>query len=616
MGEGRYTEEEWIALLENNREEGAAALWEAYSGLVWRVCARRLSDPEDIKESVNDTFAAFCLNPQKFDPAKGTLKKYLCAIADHQALDLCRKNERRQRAEEKAREQWIREKEQTWELLPEEELDEILCRLEPLDGAILRMKYYEGMSFKEIAARMELPYEAVKKRSQRSMKKLLKLLLLGLLLAALAGCAALLFQRFQFQEKTGFNWEEENPVYSLSGERPVCEKDGVIFTVTDAVYREGELYLAIFASFPAGTGEERRRFAEIADYYMGFCQGEGLSMVPELGTSHRSFEEGERMSAWFYWQPEEDSGELSLLLRLDPTGEDGRIRETTLYYRADGEEETFGMKGEAPVFELKLTRLDFSEDISSLGQTAEYPGGSLLIRPGHTVGEGAGISLYSISEREGYAVSPFLTQSSRGTGSGEHRPPYLTDASGKEYPAQAVSDSTSKLAEKALYIPGAGAGIYTLVIPQLCLEGEAETESVSLSLPSEEGEVQRVDGEVSFPDGDRVRILNVKAEKGAERIEWSREGEIWTEERNYWRYILDCESISGKKSGEEPVLCSFNASAEFRGGSERASISVLSGNQIILTYQGEEPQTEAVIKFHSPVYLLEQEIREEVEIKP
>ena len=58
MGSQPYTEEELLRLLGENLEEGSAALLETYSGLVCWVCSRRLPDPEDVKECVNDTFAA------------------------------------------------------------------------------------------------------------------------------------------------------------------------------------------------------------------------------------------------------------------------------------------------------------------------------------------------------------------------------------------------------------------------------------------------------------------------------------------------------------------------------------------------------------------------------
>ena len=104
MGSQPYTEEELLRLLGENLEEGAAALLETYSGLVCWVCSRRLPDPEDVKECVNDTFAGFCREWTRFDPEKGSLKNYLCMLADRRALDRYRKNQRQSRAEERARE--------------------------------------------------------------------------------------------------------------------------------------------------------------------------------------------------------------------------------------------------------------------------------------------------------------------------------------------------------------------------------------------------------------------------------------------------------------------------------------------------------------------------------
>ena len=76
-----YTDNELLKLLKKDREEGTAALLEQYTGLLWSVCARRLSNPEDIKECVNATFAEFCVNLEKYRPEKGTLKSYLCVMA-------------------------------------------------------------------------------------------------------------------------------------------------------------------------------------------------------------------------------------------------------------------------------------------------------------------------------------------------------------------------------------------------------------------------------------------------------------------------------------------------------------------------------------------------------
>ena len=97
-----YTEENLLSLLARDREAGAEAAWEMYGGLVWRVCARRLQNIEDVKECVNSTFADFCMRWEQYDPAKGTFRNYICTIADRKAVECYRRNAIRQRAEEKA----------------------------------------------------------------------------------------------------------------------------------------------------------------------------------------------------------------------------------------------------------------------------------------------------------------------------------------------------------------------------------------------------------------------------------------------------------------------------------------------------------------------------------
>ncbi|MBP3700958.1 MAG: sigma-70 family RNA polymerase sigma factor, partial [Lachnospiraceae bacterium] len=150
----KYTEEEIIHHLQSDlgsteREQGAAMLLEQYAGLLWSVCARRLQNTEDIKECVNSTFAQVCLHPEKYDAQKGSLKNYLCMVADRKAIDHYHENVRRQQAEEK----FARETEMGSMAVADgfpsgndraaDKLEEALAQLAPIDSQILRMKYYD-----------------------------------------------------------------------------------------------------------------------------------------------------------------------------------------------------------------------------------------------------------------------------------------------------------------------------------------------------------------------------------------------------------------------------------------------------------------------------------------
>lgn len=169
-------------------------LLERYAALVWKTASAYLDDPEDIKEIVNETFFEFYLHADRYDPHKGSYAAFLASIARHRAAGRRRKLDAEMRAAAALQTEPLPSEacpEDTAQPIAERvDLEEALGALDPEEFRLIRMKYYGGMSLKEIAASLELPYETVKKRHQRSLSKLKRMLILGLLLAILAALAA------------------------------------------------------------------------------------------------------------------------------------------------------------------------------------------------------------------------------------------------------------------------------------------------------------------------------------------------------------------------------------------------------------------------------------------
>lgn len=191
-----YTDKYLLELLNTNREKAAELFVKEFSVLLSGICARNLSNPEDISECVNDTFAEFFLNPGKYNPSKGSIKNYLCKIAEHKSIDLFRKNCHRIELEKelslKSKEDIYEQKYQTKE---NEQLSEALDQLPPLDQQILKMHYYEEKSYKEISEELGMSYEKVRKRGLRGKKKLLMLLLLALLVFGITACTTIVLKK-------------------------------------------------------------------------------------------------------------------------------------------------------------------------------------------------------------------------------------------------------------------------------------------------------------------------------------------------------------------------------------------------------------------------------------
>ena len=241
-------EEKIIAMLETDPQEAMVLLVEEYTGLLWNVAGQHLTNPEDIRECVNDTFAEFYFHQDRFDRTKGSLSTFLAAIVRNRAVSLYRKN----RAHEAAP-------------LPEDaagttedmdlsevrlDVEKAMKQLKPEDVEIIRMKYYEGKSVREIAESLGLPYETVKKRHQRGLSKL-KLLLLGVLIAAilalLAACAYVVLRHFGVIPGYQIDRDEATQLYiwDRTDTPPSVESELGTLTLVDAVCRNGELRLYV-----------------------------------------------------------------------------------------------------------------------------------------------------------------------------------------------------------------------------------------------------------------------------------------------------------------------------------------------------------------------------------
>ena len=244
-------------------------LMEQYAALVWKTAAAYLKNPEDIKECVNDTFLEFYLHSDRYDPKKGSYAAFLCTIARRKAVSIYRKNrkgsgfsvlsgEREGRAATAAPADMAEPEDMADPADMEEavagrlDLEAALQSLKPEEFDIIRMKYYDGMTIKEIADSLNLSHETVKKRHQRSLTKLQKALTIGLILAliaALAACAYVVLRYFGIVPGYGVNTDEEVPFYQLdTAELKSMPADGSSLEILEARYMNGVLYIDVHLS--------------------------------------------------------------------------------------------------------------------------------------------------------------------------------------------------------------------------------------------------------------------------------------------------------------------------------------------------------------------------------
>lgn len=149
------------------------AAFQAYSGAVKSVAMRVLRDESLAEDVVQDTFVTFWKRPDRYDPARGTLRTFLLTIAHRRAVDVVRSEEARTRREERPPDpQHFDLEDEVWTRRLSEHVRAALDELSEGERQAISLAYYGGLSYVEVAERLGAPEGTVKSRIRSGMKKL------------------------------------------------------------------------------------------------------------------------------------------------------------------------------------------------------------------------------------------------------------------------------------------------------------------------------------------------------------------------------------------------------------------------------------------------------------
>ena len=624
--------------METDLHAGTAAAFEAYGGLVWSTCARRLDNAEDIRECVDDTFLDFSRGYQRFDPEQGSLANYLCTIALRRATERYRKNQSISRAEEA-----YRSRTRTASSENHADLELALAQLDPVDAQILRSKYYGGMTYQEIAASLGLPCETVKKRGQRNLKKL-KFILIGLILALLAaGCAYIILRSFQFAEGAGPNFDPDRPIYQLTaveGE-PYALEHGTFFA-EDAIYQDGQLFFKVGVlsdgDFPEITEEmygwsipPEYAFGRFLSILVNVTATDTDGREVELQSGSR-YDDGDGKAAYeqlYLWDADETADTLTVQMSLNfqdpdtalkPDLSDHSYVDVGLLTPEDADK----IRSEPAQWTITLEKLDFQEE-GEAGTFYNYLDTGIMIRDGVAYPGGSYVSVYPYQSETAYTLAQFLTKGY--TGAYDDRIIELEAADGTRYPSRGVFGGTaSALMERQIYFPDAPTGEYTLEIPYLCVSKTDETSSVTAALPTGLGESLPLDETVYFTDGSGIHLTKVSYERSESLSAYTQQDGTLAERSVYiWGYVFEYELICN----EELILTDFHVSntvpvgdqvlngseSRGRGAPNTFAIRFEETNNRHRELYREGGDYEMTLSFHSPTYILDQQIRIPVTIE-
>jgi len=165
-----------IAVARRN-ERALEELFRRYAGQLGMLARRVVRDEQLASDVVQEVFVRLWERPERFDPARGTLRGFLLADAHGRAVDAVRSEVARRARETKDYAERLLEPspstgDEALMRILSSEVRELLEQLSEDERRAIELAYFEGHSYREVAELLSEPEGTVKSRIRSGLAKL------------------------------------------------------------------------------------------------------------------------------------------------------------------------------------------------------------------------------------------------------------------------------------------------------------------------------------------------------------------------------------------------------------------------------------------------------------
>jgi RNA polymerase sigma-70 factor (ECF subfamily) len=172
----RNGDEALLSALQDHNEAALARLFDLHGGAVHGVARRLVRDDALAEDVTQEVFLRLWRKPERFDPARGTLRAFLVRDAHGRSIDLIRSEESRRAREERDAFRSSGDvpgpEQEVWEAVRSEKVRAALAALPDLERDSVVLAYFGGLSYREVAERLGQPEGTTKSRIRAAMQRL------------------------------------------------------------------------------------------------------------------------------------------------------------------------------------------------------------------------------------------------------------------------------------------------------------------------------------------------------------------------------------------------------------------------------------------------------------
>ncbi len=164
-------------------ESALAEVYRRHGGTVHALAQRILGSDGRADDVTQDVFVELWRRPERYDPSRGSLRAFLVTVAHGRAVDVLRSESaragREQRTARETASSGYDVENEVWDLAMADQLKLAISRLSDPERKAIELAYFNGHTYREVAALLGEPEGTIKSRIRAALQRLRAALVQG-----------------------------------------------------------------------------------------------------------------------------------------------------------------------------------------------------------------------------------------------------------------------------------------------------------------------------------------------------------------------------------------------------------------------------------------------------
>jgi RNA polymerase sigma-70 factor, ECF subfamily len=173
---GEVSDAQLVTSIARYSEVALAEVYRRHGGAVYGLARRVLQSATEAEDVTQEVFLRLWNQPDRFDPARGSLRSFLLAQAHGRAVDAVRSSSSRRLREARdamtTAEAAYDLEHEAWDLAVAHQVTQAMGALPEEERRAIELAYFDGHTYREVATLLNQPEGTVKSRIRNGMRRM------------------------------------------------------------------------------------------------------------------------------------------------------------------------------------------------------------------------------------------------------------------------------------------------------------------------------------------------------------------------------------------------------------------------------------------------------------